>query len=97
LDCLSAATDQTVNVLLAVAASIRASDVERLAPLFDACPLAGLVITKLDETSQSAEPFTRALRGPVPVAYLCNGPRVPEDLHDATVEAVTDAVHRSID
>ncbi len=48
LDCLSTVTDHAVEVLLAVAASIRASDVERLAPLFDACPLAGLVITKLD-------------------------------------------------
>jgi flagellar biosynthesis protein FlhF len=92
LDCLSTVTDHTVNVLLAVAASIRASDVERLAPLFDACPLAGLVITKLDETSQAGGAVHAALRAPVPIAYLCNGPRVPEDLHDATVEAVADAV-----
>jgi flagellar biosynthesis protein FlhF len=92
LECLSTTTDHTVNVLLAVAASIRASDVERLAPLFDACPLAGLVITKLDETSQTGGAVHVALRGPVPIAYLCNGPRVPEDLHDATVEAVADAV-----
>jgi flagellar biosynthesis protein FlhF len=92
LECLSTATDHTVNVLLAVAASIRASDVERLAPLFDACPLAGLVITKLDETSQAGGAVHVALRGPTPIAYLCNGPRVPEDLHDATVEAVADAV-----
>lgn len=92
LDCLAVATEHTVNVLLAVAASIRASDVERLAPLFDACPLTGLVITKLDETSQSGGAVHAALRGPMPIAYLCNGPRVPEDLHDATIEAITDAV-----
>jgi flagellar biosynthesis protein FlhF len=50
-----------------------------------------LVLTKLDETSEIGGVLHAALPGPTPVAFLCNGPRVPEDIRDAAVEAVVDA------
>jgi len=28
----------------------------------------------------------------LPVAYLCNGARVPEDIHDAAMDQVLDAI-----
>ena len=81
-----------VDVLLAIPASIRAREIERLAPVWETCTPTGIVVTKLDETDQVGGVLHAAVRGPTPFAFLCNGPRVPEDLHSATVEAVVDAV-----
>jgi flagellar biosynthesis protein FlhF len=50
------------------------------------------VITKLDETSQAGGAAHAALDGLLPVAYLCDGPKVPEDIHEASVDALVDAV-----
>lgn len=90
--CLSGAGERPHDVLLAVPASIRPRDVERLAPLWRTCPPTALVVTKLDETDQAGGAIHAAVRGPIPIAYLCDGPRVPEDLHDGSVDALLDAV-----
>lgn len=92
-DCLDAGADRfAIDVLLAVPATIRARDVERLSPVFSTCPPTGLVVTKLDETDQVGGIVHAAVRGAVPFVHLCDGPRVPEDLRDASVEAIVDAV-----
>jgi flagellar biosynthesis protein FlhF len=91
-DCLASAQGRTVDVLLAIPAMIRARDVERLHSVYETCPPTGLVITKLDETDQIGGTVHAAVRGKVPLVHLCRGPRVPEDLEDATVDAVLDAL-----
>jgi flagellar biosynthesis protein FlhF len=92
VDCLDAAGDRAVDVLLVVQAAIRARDVERLKMLYRAPAPTGLVVTKLDETSQAGGAVHAALDEPLPLAYLCDGPKVPEDVHDASIEALVDAV-----
>jgi flagellar biosynthesis protein FlhF len=91
-DCLSAVTDRPVDVLLVVQAAIRARDAERLRGVYRAPPPTGLIITKLDETDQAGGALHTALDHPLPVTYLCDGPRVPEDLHEASAEMLLDAV-----
>jgi flagellar biosynthesis protein FlhF len=91
-DCLSAITDRPVDVLLVVQAAIRARDAERLRGVYRAPAPTGLVITKLDETDQAGGALHTALDHPLPVTYLCDGPRVPEDLHEAAAEMLLDAV-----
>jgi flagellar biosynthesis protein FlhF len=88
--CLRAASDREVCVLLTVAASSRSRDVDRIASDYSACTPAGLVITKLDETDQVGGALSSALRDSLPFAYLCEGPRVPEDIQDASAEAIAD-------
>ena len=48
----------------------------RIAP--DAC-----ILTKIDEAASLGAALSTVLRRELPVAYLCDGQRVPEDLHDA--------------
>jgi flagellar biosynthesis protein FlhF len=91
-DCLGASGDRKIDVLLVVQAAIRARDVERLKTLYRDPMPTGLVVTKLDETSQAGGAAHAALEGPLPLAYLCDGPKVPEDIHDASIEALVDAV-----
>jgi flagellar biosynthesis protein FlhF len=90
VSCLRAADDREVCVLLTIAASSRARDVDRIAADYSACAPSGLVITKLDETDQIGGALSAALRDSLPFAYLCRGPRVPEDIQDASAEAVAD-------
>jgi flagellar biosynthesis protein FlhF len=91
-DCLSAVTDRPVDILLVVQASIRARDAERLRGVYRTPPPTGLIITKLDETDQAGGALHTALDHPLPITYLCDGPRVPEDLHEASAEMLLDAV-----
>jgi flagellar biosynthesis protein FlhF len=91
-DCLSAVTDRPVDVLLVVQAAIRARDAERLRGVYRAPAPTGLIITKLDETDQAGGALHTALDHPLAVTYLCDGPRVPEDLHEASAEMLLDAV-----
>jgi flagellar biosynthesis protein FlhF len=91
-DCLSAVTDRPIDVLLVVQAAIRARDAERLRGVYRTPAPTGLIITKLDETDQAGGALHTALDHPLPVNYLCDGPRVPEDLHEASAEMLLDAV-----
>ncbi|VVO09047.1 flagellar biosynthesis protein FlhF [Pseudomonas fluorescens] len=45
------------------------------------CGLAGCILTKLDETASLGEVLSLAISHQLPVAYLTDGPRIPDDLH----------------
>ncbi len=45
------------------------------------CGLAGCILTKLDETACLGEVLSLAISHGLPVAYLTDGPRIPDDLH----------------
>ncbi len=45
------------------------------------CGLAGCILTKLDETASLGEVLSLAVTHELPVAYLTDGPRIPDDLH----------------
>ncbi len=83
-ECLAATHGRDVDLLLVVPATMRARDAERLLASFDSLNLTGTVITKLDETDQIGGALHPVLTGRLPLSYLSAGPRVPEDLEDAT-------------
>jgi flagellar biosynthesis protein FlhF len=92
-DCLSAMTEDMIkHALLVLPAWLRASDVGRIGDLYEVPAPTEVVITKLDETVEAGGVLHAALPSNIPIAYLCNGPRVPEDIREASVEAVVDAV-----
>jgi flagellar biosynthesis protein FlhF len=92
-DCLAGATEDMVrHALLVLPAWLRASDVTRVASLYEVPAPTEVVVTKLDETVEAGGILHAALPSNIPIAYLCNGPRVPEDIREASVEAVVDAV-----
>ena len=94
-NCLREITDREVNVLLVLPAWLRANDVTRVLEMYDDPLPTQLVVTKLDETYQVGGILHAALPNELPFAYLCNGPRVPEDILDASVDGVLDAVFPS--
>jgi flagellar biosynthesis protein FlhF len=92
MECLERAQDIRQEILLVLPAWLRAVDAERLAAGYADPKPTALVVTKLDETNEIGGVLHASLPGSTPVAYLCNGPRVPEDIKDAAVGTVVDAV-----
>ena len=90
-ECLAAADDRPRDVLLVVPAGIHPHDAERLVASYAHTALTAVVVTKLDEAGQFGGALHAVLPSALPLAYLCHGPRVPEDIQSATVQAVLDA------
>jgi flagellar biosynthesis protein FlhF len=89
---LTRIVDRPKHVLLVLPAWLRGRDTEAVLERYGELLPSALVISKLDETHQRGGVLHAALGKGCPVAYLCDGPRVPEDIRDATVDAVVQAV-----
>jgi len=71
------------RVLLALPAQGEARALEDIMQAFAKVAPAACILTKLDEAASLGGVISTALRHRLPIAYLCNGQRVPEDLHTA--------------
>jgi flagellar biosynthesis protein FlhF len=91
-ECFAAADGLDKHALLVLPAWLRGSDVERLGELYTSPAPTGIVVTKLDETLEVGGVLHAALPKQIPLSYLCSGPRVPEDIQEASVDAVVEAV-----
>ena len=49
-------------------------------------PLAGSIVTKIDEAGQLGCAISALIRHDLPLAYLSNGQRIPDDLHLAIMK-----------
>jgi flagellar biosynthesis protein FlhF len=90
--CVAGLRGMSHEVLLVLPAWLRARDAERVVSTYSAPKITGVVITKLDETEQVGGVMHASMGSALPVTYLCNGARVPEDIHDAAVDQVLDAI-----
>lgn len=71
------------RVLLALPAQGEANAQEEIVKSFARVAPAACVLTKLDEAASLGAVLSTTLRHKLPIAYLCNGQRVPEDVHSA--------------
>lgn len=71
------------RVLLAVPAGGEAKAVDEIVRVYGRIAPDACVLTKIDEAASLGAALSAALRRELPIAYLCDGQRVPEDLHDA--------------
>lgn len=94
-ESLRGITQVPVNVALVVPAWLRANDAERVVEGYSDPGLTHVIVTKLDETQQIGGALHAALPRRLPLAYLCNGPRVPEDITDASRDALLAALFPS--
>ncbi len=94
-ECLRSVTSHQVHVALCVPAWLRASDAERVVKAYAEPQISDVIVTKLDETQQVGGALHAALPFQLPLAYLCDGPRVPEDIQDASVDAALSALFRT--
>ena len=71
------------RVLLALPAQGEARALQEICGAFRGLEPAACILTKLDEAASLGAALSSAIRQRLPIAYLCNGQRVPEDLHSA--------------
>jgi flagellar biosynthesis protein FlhF len=71
------------RVLLALPAQGEAHALEEIVKSFARISPAACILTKVDEAASLGAVISTALRHKLRIAYLCNGQRVPEDLHAA--------------
>ena len=72
-------------VYLALAATTKASDTEEILRQFAPFGYRAVILTKLDETMRIGNVISCLARNRTPVAYLCDGQGVPQDLEGATI------------
>jgi flagellar biosynthesis protein FlhF len=90
--CLDSVENRERHVLLVCPAWMRSKDAESVVELYEEPAPTSLVVTKLDETLHVGGVMHAAIPNGLPISYLCDGPRVPEDIHDASIELVLDAL-----
>lgn len=81
--CLPQVSRHELHVLVVVPACLRGRDAEHVTRSYADVRPSGAVVTKLDETSEIGGVLQAMLTEDLPIAYTCNGPRVPEDIHEA--------------
>ncbi len=69
--------------LLALPAQSEGQSLEEIIRAFAAVSPTACVLTKVDEAASLGAVISTTLRHKLKIAYLCNGQRVPEDLHSA--------------
>jgi flagellar biosynthesis protein FlhF len=88
LDCLPAVQRHELHVFVVLPAWLRARDAELVVRNYSDARPTGAVFTKIDETVQQGGVLQAVLSSDLPITYICNGPRVPEDIRDASAENV---------
>ncbi|MCC6216222.1 MAG: flagellar biosynthesis protein FlhF [Polyangiaceae bacterium] len=88
---LGRVVDSPLHTLLVLPAFLGAEEAEHARAQYARLGADGLVVTKLDEALSAGGVLGLALAG-LRVAYLCDGPRVPEDVAPASLERVLDAL-----
>jgi flagellar biosynthesis protein FlhF len=72
-------------VYLTVAAITKASDIEEILQQFEPFRYRAVILTKLDETMRIGNVVATLAKHRKPIAYICDGQGVPQDLEEATV------------
>ena len=81
-----------IEVHLTVPASMKRADLRKVCRQFDRFHPDKLLATKLDETTTPGTILNESIRTGRSISYLCAGQQIPEDLREATKEALLDLV-----
>jgi flagellar biosynthesis protein FlhF len=76
-----AAADTGVATLLALPANAAPGAMQEIVDVFRTARPAGCILTKTDEATSLGGALSVLIRSGLPLAYVANGQRVPEDLH----------------
>ena len=82
LELLARASDR-LETALVISAAAQAGAIEEAVAQFAAARPASCALTKLDEAASLGGALSMLMRSGLPLAYLSDGQRVPEDLHPA--------------
>lgn len=73
--------DRPLRTLLALPANGEARTLREIVDVFRTVRPAACILTKTDEAASLGGAFSALIRAGLPLAYVANGQRVPEDLH----------------
>jgi flagellar biosynthesis protein FlhF len=76
-----ASPDVGVSTLLALPATTASTAMQEIVDAFRTARPAGCILTKTDEATSLGGALSVLIRSSLPLAYVANGQRVPEDLH----------------
>lgn len=82
LEALSSLSLNVKNYLV-LAATSQSQVLKAAWQNYRSCGLVGCILTKLDEAGSLGEALALAISQHLPVAYLADGPKIPDDLHVA--------------
>ncbi|RKF19495.1 flagellar biosynthesis protein FlhF [Alginatibacterium sediminis] len=94
LDKLIATSQVSIRNYLVLPANAQRKVVEETVQQFKRIPLAGTILTKLDESLSLGEVLDVSLCHAIPVSYVTDGQRVPEDI---SVAHADDLLERAFD
>jgi flagellar biosynthesis protein FlhF len=72
-----------VDYYLTLSAATQEAALDETVREFGAVPLKGCIVTKIDEASQLGCVMSSLMRHELPLAWLSDGQRIPDDLHSA--------------
>ncbi|PCJ26675.1 MAG: flagellar biosynthesis protein FlhF [SAR86 cluster bacterium] len=74
-----------IHPLLVLAATTQESVIAETISAFSNINLAGVVVTKTDESNSIGPVLSGLIRNKLPIAFVTNGQQIPEDLHPARI------------
>lgn len=77
-----------IRTYLVMAANTQTNTLNDVMRAFRHIPLAGTILTKLDETTSLGGCLSTVIRYALPVAYVSDGQQVPEDMHPARAHSL---------
>lgn len=77
-----------IKVYLTLSATSQLVGIEEVINVFSGIDLDGCILTKLDEATCIGPAISAIIEKNLPIAYVSNGQRVPEDLHLARVDGL---------
>lgn len=86
---------ENIGTLLLLSANAQASTLDDVARRYRNSHLAGCILTKLDETMAFGGCLDVAIRHRLPLHFVTNGQRVPEDMHGANTGYLIDRAFRT--
>lgn len=80
----------TIRKVLLLSATTRLSGMEDVVQAFSVFDPDGCILTKLDEATSLGGALSASIRNRLPITYVCDGQRVPEDIHVARPHTLVD-------
>jgi len=79
---------ESIRTYLVMSANTQTSSLQEVVRSFSEADLQGCILTKIDETTNFGGALSTIIRHQLPVAYVSDGQRVPEDMHPARAHSL---------
>ncbi len=77
-----------IRSYVVLAANTQHAVLQETMAAFARVPLSGAILTKVDETTRLGAALSAVYEQALPLAYICNGQRVPEDIQAAHIDTL---------